>query len=447
LNLKPRHYLSAALLLCLLAATGLGQWVEDSIDCGARLGRLCYNTRSSVVYGADDYGMFVAISAESNKVVSSTPFYACTWVEYDSLDNKAYCFVRTPDYDTLMVMDGTTHKRIGQIPIEWAGVGVWNPDNNRLYVTMGEEDKVAVVDCSRDSIIAKIRTGQYPLCLSLNRRHQKLYACNNDGESVSIVDLATNEVTRTIRLGNVPNAGCYSTVADKFYCGGNAEVVVIDGAGDTVVARVPCGSLPTAMAESPAHGLVMVVVDDSVLVVNTSTDSIASRLKAGSHPYSIIWSPRTDLAYTANYSRDVTVIAGDGSGVLTMLQVGLDPAALVLAPDFGRLYVGHASDRFLYVIRDTASGIHEGPPSHCGPRIDVAKPNPFRRQVSIECGSDAGGVAVHAQDGGMVAKMQRSSGHGRYTWNGRTASGAEVPSGVYFAVTRSGACRVRMVKL
>jgi len=176
------------LLSCLLVAAGRSQYVEDSVDCGATgVGSLCYNPRAGVIYGAavgSGYGPFFAISAESNKVVSSTPFDYPITVVFDSLDNKAYCFVRTPDDDTLMVMDGTTHRRIGQIPLEWADLGVWNPDNDRLYVGMGDLDKIAVIDCRGDTVVTKIRVGQYPVGLTLNRRHQKLYVLNTNGESV-----------------------------------------------------------------------------------------------------------------------------------------------------------------------------------------------------------------------------------------------------------------------
>jgi YVTN family beta-propeller protein len=441
-------YFGAAVML-LIVATGRAQYVEDSVDCGANgAGSLCYNSMAGVVYGAAQYGPFFAISAESNKVVSSTAFDFPIWVVYDSLDNKAYCFVRTNDYDTLMVMDGTTHRRIGQIPLEWADRGVWNPDNNRLYVTMGEMDKVAVVDCSGDTVIAMIRTGQYPLGITLNRQHQKLYVLNTDGESMSIINLITNEVIRTIRLNNVPQAGCYSTVADKYYCGLSREVDVIDGVGDTVMSRVAVADVPTAMVENPMHDLVLVAVGDSVLAVSTSADTVVARLQVGRHPWNLVWSSTTDQVYTANYSQDVTALAGDGSQVRRVVPVGHDPHALALAPGHGRLYVGHLGSRFVYVIRDTVSGVQEEPPA--GPRLCAgltASPNPFRRQVTVECGPNETGVLVYARDGRVVADMRLSPNHGRYSWDGRTASGEEAPSGVYFAVTRSGVHRARMVKL
>lgn len=156
---KPNAILRILLLAC-LAAAGRGQYVEDSVNCGGRLvGSLAYNPLANVVYGTSEDGPFFAISADSNKLVSSTWFDHPVKVVYDSIDNKAYCIVRTADYDTIMVMDGTTHQRIGGIPLEWCNRAVWNPDNDRLYVTMDWVNKVAAIDCRADTVITEIPVG------------------------------------------------------------------------------------------------------------------------------------------------------------------------------------------------------------------------------------------------------------------------------------------------
>jgi YVTN family beta-propeller protein len=415
------------------------------VDCGAPgVGSLCYNARAGVVYGATQYGPFFAISAESNKVVSSTPFDFPIWVVFDSLDNKAYCFVRTPDYDTLMVMDGTTHSRIGQIPLEWADRGVWDPDNDRLYVGMGELDKIAVIDCRGDTVVAKIHVGQYPMGITLNRQHQKLYVLNMNSESVTIIDLVTNEVIRTIRLGNVPQAGCYSSVADKYYCGGDREVVVIDGVGDTVMSRVPVADLPSSMLESPAHGVVMVGVHDTMLTLDVGPDTVLYRMRVGVEPNGMVWSSATDQVYCAVSGGRVAVFPGGGERVALSVPVGSYsyPFAVALAPEHGRLYVGCLNTRYVYVIRDTASAIEEpgfGPT--CSPQAARASPNPFSSRVSVECPASPGSgrmALVCAADGRVVRRLLSISareGVWRWTWDGKNDSGEEVPEGVYLVST------------
>jgi len=454
---KTRHCLSAALLLgCLLVSSGLAQYVQDSVDCGASgVGSLCFNPTAGVVYGVAQYGSFFAISADSNKIVSSTPFDYPAWVEYDSLDNKAYCFVHTRDYDTIMVMDGTTHRRIGQIPLYWANRGIWNPDNDRLYVSTGEDNKVVVIDCKADTVLSEIRVGRYPIRMTLNRRHQKLYVLNTNSESVSIVDLVTNEVIRTIRLSNVPDAGCYSAVGDRFFCGLAYEVVVIDGAADTVVRSVAISGSSFAMTEVPAHGLMMVSVEDgSLLVFSASGDSVMFHIEVGDYARSLVWSAVTDQVYGANFSNNVAVITGDGSRLVCILPVGLRPYSLALATGFGRLYVGHTSSRFVYVIRDTASAIEE-PASGPSPlRVARAYPNPFLTGVTISSSTALGPgriARVYSPDGREVRRLESRSalgGESVWSWDGRNEQGEEAPRGVYLvSIGRDNLSRTAVVKL
>ncbi len=416
MNLKARYCLCAALLLlACLAAAGRGQYLEDSVDCGGRLVySLAYDPLANVVYGASQEGPFFAISADSNKLVSSTWFDYPVRVAYDSVDNKAYCTVRTADYDTIMVMDGTTHQRIGEIPLEWATSPVWNPDNDRLYLTMGEMNKVAVIDCKADTIVTEIPVGSGGVGAVLNRRHQKLYVRNLDSDDVSIIDLVTNQVIKTVAVGNSPDAGYYCDSADKYYCSRGRGIVVIDGVSDSTLGLIPGQpQAGIAMVESPAHGVMMVATGDSILVVDTDRDSFVSRLGVGRQPQGLIWSPATDQVYCANWSSSVSVISGDGSRVVTTLRVGADPFCFALAPESHRVYLGDLSCRWVYVIRDTTSGIQEQSSYSPSAAVLGVRPNPFTRSVAIVWNTlTTGGhfARVYAQNGAIGQGSPGSGG-------------------------------------
>ena len=452
MNLKPRHCLCAAfLLLACLAAAGRGQYLEDSVDCGGRwVGSLAYNPLANVVYGASEDGPFFAISADSNKLVSSTWFDYPVWVVYDSTDNKAYCIVRTADYDTIMVMDGSTHQRIGAIPLEEGTRAVWNPDNDRLYVSMGDENRVAVIDCQANAVLCEIPVGEYPVGLALNRLHQKLYVQNTNSDEVSIIDLVTNQVIKTAALGYSPDAGCYCDSADKYYCSCGLSIVVIDGVSNSMLG-IMLGQPQTgiAMVESPACGVMMVATGDSILVVDTDRDSFVSRLGVGRQPQGLVWSPPTNLVYCANWAGSVSVIAGDGSRVVMTLPVGDAPFCFALAPDYRRVYVGCLNTRWVYVIRDTTSGIQEQSSYSPPAAVLGVRPNPFTRSVAIVWNTlTTGGhfARVYAQDGRLVREARVPVGEARWVWDGREGCGAEAPAGVYF-IEAAGIARVLVVKL
>ncbi len=353
-----------------LTAVGYGQEVIDSIDVGGRwVGSLVYNSRADVVYGGSQSGdLFFAISCDSNKVISQFGLSWPRYLAYDSIDNKAYCTFMDGGEDSVLVVDGTTHRRIKALPLDWANYVVWDGMRNKLYVSCGERNVVAVFDCTQDSLVAEIPVTGYPLKMYLNGRHRKLYVLNSDGESVSIVDLVANQVIRTIPLGHHSRSGYYSAAAGKFYVDSYEDVTVIDGVGDTVVhvIELPAQNYAMAISDNPARGLVLVGVYGypaarQLYAVDGETDSVVSMVSVGRGPRSLVCSQVTDRVYCANgYSDDVTVLTGDGSSVVRTLRVGDAPAVMVRSPAQGRIYIGHYNCPLVYVIRDVV-GIAEEP--------------------------------------------------------------------------------------
>ncbi len=459
--LKP-SLTAIAVALCLMASTGQGQWVTDSIDCGGPwVGSLVYNSRANVIYGASEQpGIFFAISCDSNKVISSIHLRWPLNVAYASTPNKAYCSFYNYELDSVLVVDGSSHTRIKAIPLHWATYLVWDSISNQVYVSCLEENRVSVIDCVTDSVVCHIPVGNGPIKMYLNTRHRKLYVNDWDGEAVSIIDLETNQLIRTIPVGGIPSSGCYCAgEAQKYYCNGFFEAVVIDGVGDSIVARIPLSNCARSMVAVDAHELVMVGGTtggwDSVFVIDAVGDSVLRAFPVGKGPSGLVWSPVTDLVYTANvHTDDVSVIAGDGSGlVLWSLPVGNGPDVFAVVPRHERLYL--SCGNMVYVIRDRAGGIHDGSDVAGVPRCLLrARPSHFVGRAVIEyCG--AAGVpeklAVYAQDGRLVRRLSAGAASGerrRYVWDGRDGSGNRVPRGVY-TVMACGAspCRTKIVKL
>ncbi|OYD15404.1 hypothetical protein CH330_05755 [candidate division WOR-3 bacterium JGI_Cruoil_03_51_56] len=447
------------LAVCLLAAAGFGQFVEDSIDVGRWVGSLAFNSRTGVIYGGSQSdNIFFAISCDSNKIVSR--FYQSwpRYLAYSSTSNKAYCTFQCGGEDSVAVIDGSTHTRIKAIPLNWAIYPVWDPASNRLYVSCLDENRVSVIDCRTDSVICHIRVGREPLKMHLNTRHHKLYVQNWgdwQGESVSIIDLETNEVIRTIRLDEVPTCGYYCSAVDKYYCDGGLEVVVIDGESDSVLCYIPMRAL--AMAGNETDTLVMIGTSiGSVFVIDAVGDSVVSVLPVGREPSSLAWSQATNLVYCANASSDnVSVIAGDGSRVVKTLAVGDCPAVLLSVPEFRRAYVGHSNTRWVYVIRDTTSGVAEDLRIPVRPvSLLRAFPNPFGGNVSIEySGQDARSVtlSIYSRNGRLVRQLTLNSAgahHNEIVWDGRDQKGILAPQGVYtILIDGIPTDRVNVVKL
>lgn len=366
MNRMSRHCSVAALLLgCLLVATGRAQYVEDSIDVGARgVGCLAYNSRADVLYGASEDGVFFAISCDSNKVVGSFPLQHALMVAYDSSDNRAYC---TFHDDSLLVVDGVSHARIKSMPMDGATVPVWDPVSDRVYVSCQSSNSVAVVDCATDSLLTNIPVGAAPIEMYINTTRHKLYVLNYDAGTASIVDLATNQVIKTVDVGGNTSTGYYCRVADKFYGGGAfRQCIVIGGQSDSVVADITLpGNVGVISATGNEDaGLVYLGTssgsDDYVATVLTQSDSILATTIIGLEPFGLACSGRSGFLYCASAITDeVRVLAGDGGQILNTLQVGDYPYVFAVVPRHDRVYLGHLNGTYVYVIRDTAAGIAE----------------------------------------------------------------------------------------
>ena len=439
------------LALCLAAGVGRAQFVEDSMWTGRYVRDFVYNYRNGYVIGMTEgnnaiFSIWCGRNSLESSVYAPLPLY----VTYNATNNRVYCtHGHGYEDDSVLVADAIQVHRIKEMPLPGAWRPIWDSVSNRVYVACGLENDVAVIDCRTDSVIDRIRVGETPSALDINTRHRKLYVRNWDGESVSIIDLNTNHVIRTIPVGGVPMAGLYHQGADKYYAGatGATSLVVIDGIGDTVLSRLPMPNTNlNAMAAAGPTGLLLVglVVGevDSVFAIDPANDSVVHRVAVGRQPEAIVWSSYTGHFYVACAVSDVVqVLSGDGSRVLATLEVGGYPKVLASAPEYHRVYVGHSDGSYVYVIKDSVTGIEEPLGPRAARRELQAWPNPFRNSVRFDAASGNGEPAfrVYALDGRLVARVEAgvtSSGL-MAVWDGRSFDGADAPPGVYFVTAVS----------
>jgi YVTN family beta-propeller protein len=441
-RLSARPALTAALLLA-LAATAGGQWVEDSLWIGNYVRDFAYNYVSGYMLGVTwgRNGVF-SIDCQHNDIPFAFSLHAPLHLTFNALSNRIYVTHGDGADDSVMVGNGIDGRRIREIEVAGAWRPLWDSVSNRVYVACGLENDVAVIDCATDSVIERIHTGETPVGLELSTRHRRLYVRNWDGETVSIIDLETNEVVRTIRLHGVPKVGCYHVGADKYYVGvEGGRVVAVCGSGDTVCGEVqlPVGVSVEALVV-PGNELLLAganaVSTDSVYAIDTGMDTIVGVCYLPGGPAEcMVWSPATDRVYVACYGDLVAVLSADGSGVLRTLAVGDVPQVLAVAPEFGRVYVGHAGSEYVYSIRDSVTGIAEaGSPVARSPAMR-AWPTPFRRRLEVELpsGVTASTVQVHSSDGRLVAELECRPGRDGLVaeWDGRGRDGTDAQEGVY----------------
>ena len=113
---------------------------------------------------------------------------------------------------------------------------------------------------------------------------------------------------------------------------------------------------------------------DTVYTLDARRDSIVSSLVVGRNPAALAFSLASGVVYCANSSsHSLTVIAADGTQVLSEVQVSDYPQNLLVVPAFEKLYVGHSGEtNMLYIVRDRVGISESGQTRLTPPAIPAA---------------------------------------------------------------------------
>jgi hypothetical protein len=139
------------------------------------------------------------------------------------------------------------------------------------------------------------------------------------------------------------------------------------------------------------------------------------------------------------FSNSVSVLTGDGTRVVATLAVGSVPAVLLSISEYRELYVGCSESRFVYVIKDSVTGIAEnGHPMRPAAAHVQAQPSMFRTVTTLTWPGSGQDVCIYSQTGvlvRMLTSLQAKAEHCQVRWDGRDERGRETPAGVYFVST------------
>ncbi|MBL7728939.1 MAG: beta-propeller fold lactonase family protein, partial [Dinghuibacter sp.] len=127
-----------------------------------------------------------------------------------------------------------------------------SPDNSRVYVTIFDENKIAVIDAATNTVTGYYATDNRPTGIDISNDGSKLYVANQNTNSVIVFNTTTGSRITTIDLGpttlvnggaaglvlNHANTRAYVAIQDA------SQVKVIDLATNTVTQTIPVGGRP-----------------------------------------------------------------------------------------------------------------------------------------------------------------------------------------------------------
>jgi YVTN family beta-propeller protein len=224
-----------------------------------------------------------------------------------------------------------------------------SPDGGRSYVTVADQNRVAVLDTVTGGVIGSVPAGAGPRGIAV-AADGRAYVTNSADGTVTQIDTGTNSVLgNPIPVGMFPTGIAVNTAGTKIYVvnSGDNTVSVIDTMNYTSNV-ITVGNNPFGVAVGGNRAYVTNEFDDTVSVIDTDTNQVINTIAVGTAPTGVTVGGNRVVVNNSG-SPD---ISGDGTVTLIdvdtlkvlgdPIQVGdLDLAATVNA-DGTRAYVTSA---------------------------------------------------------------------------------------------------------
>ena len=256
----------------------------------------------------------------------------------------------------------------------------FNPDNNKLYVSLTNNAFLSVIDGSTNTVVGNIPT-PFPMGSAFSPVDHMIYVTNYWNGTVTKVDPFTDTVVGTIPLGNSRTYPMFITVNTfngMLYVGTNSgSVYVVNPFTSSVVTTIPVIFPAGGMAFNPFNRMVYVTLpqnspSDRVAVIDTSTNSLVANIPIEPAPFGVTVNPSNGMVYVASEHAAVTVITSSNTVVATVTPptVGsevLHPHGITFNSDNGKVYVtGMTGSLHDYVFAIDSTNSISGSPIQVG---------------------------------------------------------------------------------
>jgi YVTN family beta-propeller protein len=195
--------------------------------------------------------------------------------------------------DAVAVVDVPGKKLLQTVPVGKTPHGVKvSPNGKWLVVTNTADNTVSVLSLEPEAkVAATIKTGQNPFEVVIAYDNNTAYVSNFLGDSISVVDIAAGKTKATIKSGKQPamislvdgggNGGDKLWIANT----GSGEVWLVDAATRKLVMRLPAGQGTHGTALTPSGKLYVTNTNDStVTVIDTANQKVLTTIPVGSNP-------------------------------------------------------------------------------------------------------------------------------------------------------------------
>jgi DNA-binding beta-propeller fold protein YncE len=317
--------------------------------------------------------------------------------------------------DSLAIVDALTNRLLGRIQVGWPEVDDYdrmffasNTANGKVYLVTcddDETDRLVVVDCAGDSVLARVNLGKdpyvYAMCyddannvvwcavedtcsvllgvdgdsdsvvaavrldedpcviaMCFADDVNKLYLLDDEGYVTSF-DAANRRVLGRFWVGDEVTAACVNPREHKLYCGrSEAGLAVYDTRDDSWVGEVGWFEEPMALALNPVANEVWCVDDclNTATAIHCGCDSVEAVVSTYSRPTAVCLDAGADRLYVSGLDWGlVNVIDANLDTLPAPYEVGFDIYAMCLNPTEHLLFCTNR-DSDEVVVLDASTG-------------------------------------------------------------------------------------------
>jgi YVTN family beta-propeller protein len=236
-------------------------WTVDVDSCDPVAGTLLWNPDGNKLYCASFYtNQLLVIDCATAQIVGSIAIPGPWKLSRNSADNKVYCSSKVVDslyildsdadtveavlgfgypgyghllaYDvaenkeyalalgigTLAAIDGSGNYIVDSLKVNDYGPSLfWNSAANKLYSGDGLNNRVTVVDCARDSIVARDTTYGDPVLICADSDNNKVYVGIQYPNRLAVISGVNNGITDTFPLLASPLSVTWDAVGGRVY--------------------------------------------------------------------------------------------------------------------------------------------------------------------------------------------------------------------------------------
>ena len=212
----------------------------------------------------------------------------------------------------------------------------------RAFVTLSDQNALAVVDLTEGKVIATIATGTYPHGLRVSPDDGSIYVANVKDDSVSVIDSAKLTEVARIPVGKAPVQVGFLPDGTRAYVSLRDEnmIAVIDTANRTVLGKIAVGRNPIQVYATPDSRYVYVANQgseaepaDTVSVIDAGAGAVVKTIRTGAGAHGVVVGDDGQFAFITNIvDGTVSVIEVASQEVVETFEVGDGPNGVTFKP-------------------------------------------------------------------------------------------------------------------